>query len=347
MIILSPLGKIYRLATGLRNQLYDRGVLKSASLGARTISVGNITAGGTGKTPFVGLVAQILFEAGEQVCIISRGYGRKNQKMQVLVSDGHQILADAENAGDEPLELARKLIGKAAVVSDANRIAAAKWAVENLDSTAFVLDDGFQHRRAKRDLDILLVDATNPFGNGHMLPCGILRESISGVERADAIVITRSELAENCAEVESKIRIHNSHAPIFRSTTNIARIVELSSFRSNSTEIVSLVSGRAFGFCGLGNSGSFYAMIRREFSATSVTLVGEQSFDDHHFYTLQDIESLNRAAKKSSADFFLTTAKDAVKLENLKLSIPCYVIEIEPKIDEAEKFRELIISFSS
>src|SRR5688572_13091897 len=173
--MLKLLGKIYGSIADLRNRLYDRDLFKSHSLGARTISIGNITTGGTGKTPLVGYVAEILADAGEKVCILTRGYGRTGSG-RVLVSDGTEVLADAATGGDEPVELARRLSGKAIVISDADRVSAATWAKEEYGVTAFVLDDGFQHRRVKRDLDIVCLDATDPDGGGLVLPAGKLRE---------------------------------------------------------------------------------------------------------------------------------------------------------------------------
>src|SRR5215204_3585760 len=138
-----PFSWIYARIADLRNTLYESGVFKSHSLGAPAVSIGNITVGGTGKTPLVAFVARILAAQGEKVCILTRGYGRDNQQKRVLVSDGEKILADARAAGDEPLELAKKLLGKAVVIADADRVAAAKWATENFSASAFVLDDAF------------------------------------------------------------------------------------------------------------------------------------------------------------------------------------------------------------
>lgn len=179
-MLLLPVGWLYGKIANIRNTLYDRGTFRSYDLGAKTISIGNITAGGTGKTPLVIHVSDILADAGEKVCILTRGYGRASSG-RVLVSDGEQVLVDARTGGDEPVEIARRLIGKAIVVSDADRISAATWAKEEFGITAFVLDDGFQHRHAKRDLDIVCIDATNPFGNGRILPAGRLREPLENL----------------------------------------------------------------------------------------------------------------------------------------------------------------------
>ena len=155
MNALSPLGWVYGLIQTKRNSLYERGIFKSHPLDLPTLSIGNITAGGTGKTPLVAYIARLLAGSGEKVCILTRGYGRENPSQRILVSNFHEVLVDARIGGDEPVELARKLLGKAIVVADRDRVAAARWAREEFDITTFLLDDGFQHRRAERDLDIV------------------------------------------------------------------------------------------------------------------------------------------------------------------------------------------------
>ncbi|HYJ47792.1 MAG TPA: tetraacyldisaccharide 4'-kinase, partial [Pyrinomonadaceae bacterium] len=183
--ILAPLGALFNAATRLRRALYKRGALRVQKVGAPIISVGNITTGGTGKTPLVEWVARAVAADGRRPCILTRGYGRDNAKRQVIVSDGERILSDAREGGDEPLQLAETLLGVAAVISDADRAAAARFALENLGSEVFILDDGFQHLRVERDLDLVAVDATNPWGGGHLLPRGRLREPLRELARAD------------------------------------------------------------------------------------------------------------------------------------------------------------------
>ena len=229
-MIFLPLGKIYGAVAGARNRLYEKGVFESHALGAKTVSIGNITVGGTGKTPLVAFVAETLFEAGEKVCILTRGYGRKNPKKRVFVTDGEKILTDAKNAGDEPFELAEKLLGKAVIISDADRVSAGLWAREKFGITAFVLDDAFQHRKVKRDFDIVCIDATNPFGNGKVLPSGILREPLANLKRADAIVITRANLMEKIENLKSEISKYTD-APVFISHNEFSKITEINDFQ--------------------------------------------------------------------------------------------------------------------
>lgn len=348
--MLGPLGFIYGCVVNLRNALYDRGVLASHFLGAKTISVGNITVGGTGKTPLVALVAEILAENGEKACILTRGYGRANPRTRVLVSDGEAILADARIGGDEPVELARKLLGKTIVVADANRVSAAKWAREKFDITTFVLDDGFQHRGARRDLDIVCIDATNPFGNGQMLPAGKLREPLKNLTRSDAIIVTRADMAEDIEDLTSEIsNFIRPNAQVFLSEARISDVTALEEFhekpqRTRSSEVVrnpesTIQNRRALAFCALGNPNNFFKLIDDEFE-----IAGAKAFSDHHFYTQDDIDKLAKRAIENGAEILLTTAKDAVKLIDLKFEVPCFVVEIETAIDDAAAFRRLISS---
>lgn len=370
MKLLSPFGWLYGRIANVRNALYDWGTFASHSLGARTISIGNITVGGTGKTPLVAFVAEILSENGEKVCILTRGYGRKNPKARILVSDGENVLVDAEIGGDEPVELAHRLAGKAVVIADADRLLAAKWALRKFNVTAFVLDDGFQHRRAKRDLDIVCIDATDQFGHGDVLPAGRLREPLENLKRADAVVVTRANFLDDPERLKSQISNLNPAAPIFLSENRISGLHTLEEFHAKTlssqsnarilTDEIDWSRLRAAGdpanvdkevrltaFCALGNPDNFFNQLDAEFEKELViklTLEIRKKFTDHHIYTQTHISLLEKQARESGIDAFLTTAKDAVKLKNLKFEIPCYVVEIETVISEPEKFRALVIA---
>lgn len=337
MKLLSPLGILYGRVMETRNALYDRGVLKAYSLGAKTISVGNLTTGGTGKTPLVALIAEILAENGEKVCILTRGYGRENPRERVLVSDGETVLADARTGGDEPVELARKLIGKAVVVADADRVAAANWVKGKFGITAFILDDGFQHRRANRNLDIVCIDATNPCGNGRILPAGTLRESFKSLKRADAIVITRADQVAETNHLEKRLRRRNLDALIFIASTKIVRFVSLEEFPARPQ---SEIGFPLLGFSGIGNPQNFF----RSLKDGGLEISGTETFRDHHRYKQADVEGLERRALQLGARGLITTAKDAVKLSDLKFDLPCYVALTETVIDDLEAFRAVVLS---
>lgn len=331
---------LYAAAMNARNRLYERGTFKSVSLGAFTVSVGNVTVGGTGKTPLVALTARVLAESGDRVCILTRGYGRANQRERVLVSDGENVLSDARRAGDEPVELARKLLGRAIVVADANRGAAGAWARERFGITAFVLDDAFQHRQVKRDLNIVCVDATDPFGNGKTLPTGILREPLENLNRADAIVVTRANLAENVRELKTRIKKYNRDCPIFVSRNEFSKLIELKKLDDeNARGEIGDRRTKYFAFCALGNPGNFFEQLRRE----NFNVARVRKFPDHHFYTQKDAENLVAEARRANAEALLTTVKDAVKLKNLTIDFPCLAIENELVFDDDIDFKDWLL----
>jgi len=332
--LLSAAGKLYEFGSNIRNLFYERGIFRSVDLGRRTISIGNITAGGTGKTPLTAATAKILAGNGEKVCILTRGYGRNEPGSRILVSDGKNVLADAKTGGDEPVELANKLLGKAIVVADADRVSAARWARENFDISVFILDDGFQHRRAKRDLDIVLIDATDPFGDG-MIPAGTLREPKTNLKRADAVILTRSDLVNSIDDLIVEIRRSNANTPIFTSANSL---VDLKDLKSGETLLE--LQQKVFAFCGIGNPHNFFELLKRNGSEP----IARRIFRDHHIYTREDIDDLLKEAKKTAADLFITTAKDAVKLaEFLPIDMRILIVEIEPNIEPFEEFRKLII----
>ncbi len=317
----------------VRNGLYDKGAFDTHDLGARTVSIGNITTGGTGKTPLVAHVAEILAARGETVCILTRGYGRKESRKRVLVSDSTSILSTPADSGDEPFELAQKLLGKAIVIADADRVAAAEWAKRKFGVTAFILDDGFQHRQAGRDLDIVCIDATNPSGDsqagslrsGGVLPAGRLRESITNLKRADVVVITRSDLVEDISNLRSEISDLNSEAATFTAKTRIVNPGEIN-------------EKRVFAFCGLGNPDAFHEQLRR----AGVEITGTKTFADHHQYEQKDIHRIETDARAGEAEILVTTAKDEVKLSDLKFEMPRKIVEIEIEIDDPVAFAALL-----
>lgn len=337
MKILLPFSVFYGAATRIRHALYHNGIFRTYNLDAPVISIGNITVGGTGKTPLVAWFAERLAERGRNVCILTRGYGRENSSNRVVVSNGKEILADARTGGDEPFMLAENLINKSAVISDKDRAGAGLWAKENLGSDAFILDDGFQHLRVKRTFDVVAVDATNPFGNGFLLPGGRLRESLKSLQRADCIIITKTNLGEDIDKLRAKLKSHSKGRPVFFSRFRTKGAKEINN--KNFVELKTLPEPCA-AFCGLGNPKAFFKQIKR----ADLMLVHTKSFRDHHYYTQEDLERLESEAKKEGARCLITTAKDAVKLRGLKFTLPCYSLEIEVEIDEEEELKALLFN---
>ena len=338
-LALTPLSSIYSVAMKARRALYRTGLFRVHDLGVPVISVGNLTTGGTGKTPLVEWIARELAQTGKRVCILTRGYGRRRAGARVIVSDGDEIIADAARAGDEPLLLAERLKGLAAVISDADRVSAARWAVEHFHSDVFVLDDGFQHLRVARNLNILTVDATNPWGNGRLLPAGVLRESRTELTRAECIVITRADDPNPTAELQREIKAQSKDCPVFCSRM---RLVGLRAVQGTPDQ--PLIAGEEIraskiaAFCGLGNPESFFSLLRRG----GYQPVHTKSFRDHHRYTQTDVDRIVRESVARGAQILLTTAKDEVKLRSFKFELPCYTADIAIEIENEKKLRELI-----
>ena len=342
-VLLIPLNVIYSAVTRTRLAAYRRGWFSVSKLDAPVISVGNLTTGGTGKTPLVEWVCRAIasggaagdLREGKRLCVLTRGYGRDNPKSQVVVSNGVELLAGEREAGDEPSLLAKNLLGIAAVVANPDRVAAGKWAARNFNAECFVLDDGFQHLRLARDLDIVAIDATNPWGGGSLLPYGRLREPRAGLSRADCVVITRADQVEDLSSIRAAVVRLAGAAPVFSSRMVTSGIRRLDGENADTESLQSQTPGA---FCGVGNPESFFNHLRREGFAPAFT----RAFADHHDYNQSDIDALVNEAKTAGVKSLITTAKDATKLSALKLELPCYVVEIQISIDEEDRLVEIV-----
>jgi tetraacyldisaccharide 4'-kinase len=335
-VALAPMSGIYGIFVKARNACYRRGIFRTQHVGVPVVSIGNLTSGGTGKTPLVEWTARELAALGRQVCVLTRGYGRDNPGRRVVASNGKELLANAAQTGDEAFMLAEKLMGEAAVICDADRASAARWAIENLGSNVFVLDDAFQHQRIARNLNILAVDATNPWGNRRCLPSGILREPLSELSRADCVIITRAD-SPGSGQLQDEIEKIHPGMPVLLSRMKHTELREVraDSAIMDSDETRSLPFGA---FCGIGNAESFFNLLRREGYAVSY----KRSFRDHYKFSQADVSEVVREAEAKGAQALLTTSKDATKLRSLDFGLPCYAAEIEIEIDNAEVLRQLI-----
>jgi len=341
-VALIPLSAIYGVITRTRLAAYRRGWFSVSRLAAPVISVGNLTTGGTGKTPMVEKVCRVLAteeataraRKRKRVCVLTRGYGRSNPNTQVVVSNGAELLAGEEESGDEPFLLAGNLLGTAAVIANPNRVAAGEWAIKNLQTDCFVLDDGFQHLPLARNLDLVIIDATNPWGGG-LLPYGSLREPPSGLSRADCIVITRADQVTNLSTIREAVERSVGAVPIFSS-----RMVttEIRTLDGKHIDIETLRAQRPGAFCGVGNPKSFFDHLSREGLAPTFS----RKFGDHHKYTQPEVDALVNEARSHGAEVLITTAKDAIKLSRFRWEIPIYALEIQISIEEENRFIEII-----
>jgi tetraacyldisaccharide 4'-kinase len=341
-IAFAPLSVAYGAAGSARRALYRAGVLQVERVAAPVVSVGNITAGGTGKTPLVEWLARAAAREGRRVCILTRGYGRADAGKRVVVSDGERIMAGAFEGGDEPRLLAENLRNEnVAVISDADRVAAARWALEHLQSDAFILDDGFQHLRIARDLNILTLDASDPWGGMRLLPRGRLREPPGELKRADLIVITRAELACDIEDVRARAQNLSGGRPVLIARTATLGIKLLAAPQSEAgarAHEIERITQPLAAFCAIGNAQAFYAHARRE----GLDIKHTRPFADHHVYTQSDVDDCVREAARHGAQALLTTAKDAVKLRALRFALPCYVLEVALQFDDEGRMHAVL-----
>lgn len=304
--ILSVPGALYRCAVAVRNALYDSGRLPARRLPCPVLSVGNLSVGGTGKTPLTSFLAAILREAGYRVGVVSRGYGRRSGRRALLVSDGRSLVADAADAGDEPFLIARDNPAVAVAVG-ADRFEAARLLLARHPAEVILLDDGFQHRGLARDLDLLLLDGRDPWGNGKMLPLGPLREPLSATGRADAIVLTRSD-GRRPASLDPILTRYNPDAAVFHCRLEAGTFVRPD---GESVAPLSLRGFAAYAFSGIARPERF----EEDLVALGLRLVGRRRFPDHHRYRPEQIDRLAREARARGAEVLVTTEKDLVRLD--------------------------------
>jgi tetraacyldisaccharide 4'-kinase len=281
----------YGWATALRNRLFDRGWKRQEKSAVPVVSVGNLTLGGTGKTPCVEYIARFYREMGMCVAILSRGYGA-NQ------GPNDEALVLEENLPDVPH------------LQGGDRVALARAAVEELESEVLVLDDGFQHRRLARNLDVVLIDATNPWGHGYLFPRGLLRESPRGLKRAGVVVLTRCDqvTVEERKQLRDRVARFTPQSPVVEATHGP---VELVNSEQRTVSLEELRNHPVAGVCGIGNPEAF----RRTLTDRGANLCDFRTYADHHPYSRTDVEELRRWAARQPADcVVLTTQKDLVKL---------------------------------
>ncbi len=306
-----PFSFIYACLMSLRRRLYGRGILKARKLSCPVISIGNLSLGGTGKTPHVVSICSFLKNRGYRPCILTRGYGGKAGRGPVVVSDGKDIMASAKMAGDEPWMMASQLEG-VPVVAGSDRYRCGQYAIKHFRPSVFVLDDGFQHIRLYRDIDLVLMEAPNPFGSGHVFPGGTLRESPKALSLADAVILTKcNEMPFNMLElVEEEIRPFMEGQPIFRSFYQLASIEIVCGEKLKKLDSNNLSNYHFFCFCGLARPDSLTKLLTN----SGVKVTGSIWFPDHHFYSQKDLKRIGEMARLKGCSIVLTTEKDFAKI---------------------------------
>lgn len=330
---LLPFGKAYGAALTLRNAMFDAGILPVARVGVPVIAVGNITAGGTGKTPLVEFIVRMLQNRGKKVAVVSRGYGRRSHGV-VVVSDGKAVLVDGSGGGDEPVQVARKFPGVLVVVGE-RRIDAARRAVKELGAEAVVLDDAFQHRFIHRDLNILVLEAGKDIRDEWSLPAGLRREPLAGIRRADLVAWSGIKGHQQIADLRGQTARWFAGPMI----SYCVEPLPLETVRSG-VDKGSCVGKRVVAFCGIAAPERFFEMVRQIGGDT----VREMVFPDHHRFTTNDVRRILLEFCALHADLMVTTEKDATRMlaiedlrHNFLESYPVWYLPVAVRIVEGQE----------
>lgn len=320
----------YRIGVACKNVAFDFRLREPFEVGVPVISVGNLTTGGTGKTPIVAFLANWFRDAGVKVGLLSRGYKSLTQsnpkRERGAEGSSPSLTLRVGEVNDEKLVL-DQLCPRVPQWLNPNRILSAKRAVVD-GCNLLILDDAFQHRRVHRDLDIVLVDATNPWGYGHCLPRGMLREPIASVERADLVVVTRTDQvsADELTTIRAELVRRNHIGTVIEVSFRPSQLINSA---GQTRPLPEIADRRVFGFCGIGNPESFERTLRQLGSE----VVGFESFPDHYHFTTDDLTRIGEQAKSTNAEVLLTTHKDLVKIRDTELGgRPVWAVQIGTEI---------------
>jgi len=356
--LLKHLSHLYHFVVQSRLYLYKAGIIRRFPLGCQVISVGNVTVGGTGKTPMVEMLARELSNEGRKVAILSRGYRKKEKSFSQrfrdklkagaaatpprIVSDGKHLLLDSEMSGDEPYMLATNL-PEVVVLVDKDRVKSGRYAVRHFGCDTLILDDGFQYQKLCHRLDLVLVDRTNPFGNGNVLPRGILREPATNISRAKFICITKANGGDN-SELRRKISELNPKAGIMECHHVPCSLV--SAFSREHHPLEHLSGMKIMALSGIASPQSFENSLEK----LGAVILERMRFADHHRFSQQEIINIVNKAQELGAEAVVTTEKDAVRMSRIdRCAVPVYFVRIEVKfLNGIEEFQRCInhITFS-
>lgn len=317
----------YGLGSSFKNKLYDTGKLKPKKVDAYVISVGNLTTGGVGKTPVVAEIAKYLTEKGEKVAIVSRGYGGKLSGINVI-SDGNELFFSADLAGDEPHWLGVNAKG-ACVITCKNRYEGAKLAVEKFDATKIILDDGFQHRKLHRDLNIVLIDSEMGFGNENLLPAGPLREGPEAFKRVDKLVVVSKNTDHSRAEKYAKIM-----GKKLKKDTVVCYTEPDYAYNIFSPEEKLEPKETVVAFSAIGQPKQFYNFLSEYYVAKKI------DFDDHHSYSQKDVDKIQHLSTDVNVQKLITTEKDGSKCKNLNFYLKLYALKLKTKLNVEKLLNE-------
>ncbi len=325
-----PFSLVYSALMIIRTKCYKIGIFRQHRLPVPVVSIGNITMGGTGKTPMVMYVCRLLQNAGKQPAVVSRGYGGKAKNAVNIVSSTTEVLLQPDAAGDEPRLLADSLPG-VPVLTGVKRYHPAQVAINQFYAGVIVLDDGFQHLALQRDLNIALFNASSPLGNGRVFPGGEMREPFSSLNRATAFVITGvdQDMQKEIDSFKDNLQSQFPGRPVFIAEYKVTSLLD-----NQSSDAIALEKGKKiklYGFCGLANPQSFLQTLRKE----AFSIAGFRAFEDHRPYTTEDIAKLINVAKKSGAQGLITTEKDFVKIRGMKFDLPILTLKIELTLGDA------------
>ena len=326
--VLYLVSKFYGILVNFRRAFYQKGIIKPKKLPCLVISIGNLTVGGTGKTPLTIYIGKLIRQLGFKATVISRGYKGAAEKEGGIVSDGRALMMEPKRAGDEPFMMAATL-AEIPVVVGRKRYDAGVMAVREFQPDVVVLDDAFQHIGLARDLDLVLLDSLRPFGNGQLFPRGPLREPVSGLLRGDAFVLSRCD--SNDSATFEQIKKMVAPRPVFKSIhiPKISRVIGKKSKvlqPTNDYGFESLRTRRVFGFSGIAKNDDFKTMLVE----LGLEVRGFRGFSDHHYYSEEELAVILELSRQAHCDTLVTTEKDFVRIsDRTKWPVDLVVIGIE------------------